>query len=220
MSDVTLVVTALDRLDLLRITLESFARYNTYPIEEMLIRDDSGIQGIWNETRELLFELDLPFPFRLLECEQMGQIRSVDTLIAEVKTPYVFHSEDDWEYTGLGFIEECLTILDKKVNSVWIRPKTDGVAVNRGELKQKNGVWYTETIPVKFSFNPHLRKMSDYTPYKQITGGVCYEDSISQHYEKLGLKTLWLDKGYCKHIGGDKPVNRGGLPYSLGIRKA
>ena len=54
-SDTTLVVTSCGRFDLLRRTLESFDRYNTAPIREVFITEDSGdsvvesCRGVWQE---------------------------------------------------------------------------------------------------------------------------------------------------------------------------
>lgn len=41
-SDVTLVITSCNRFDLLKKTIESFSRNNTYPIREVIIIEDSG----------------------------------------------------------------------------------------------------------------------------------------------------------------------------------
>ena len=43
--EVTMVITSCNRAELLEKTLESFVKYNTYPIKETFIIDDSGIQG-------------------------------------------------------------------------------------------------------------------------------------------------------------------------------
>ncbi|AHD17307.1 hypothetical protein C163_24070 [Pseudomonas sp. FGI182] len=45
-SDVTLVVTSCGRFDLLKDTLESFDRYNTAPIREVFITEDSGDDAV------------------------------------------------------------------------------------------------------------------------------------------------------------------------------
>ena len=41
MKDVSLVVTSCGRFDLLERTLDSFFKYNTYPIKEVIITEDS-----------------------------------------------------------------------------------------------------------------------------------------------------------------------------------
>jgi len=41
MNDVSLVITSCGRFDLLERTLDSFFKYNTYPIKEVIITEDS-----------------------------------------------------------------------------------------------------------------------------------------------------------------------------------
>lgn len=47
-SNVTLVITSCNRFDLLKKTLESFSKNNTYPIKEIIIIEDSGNPKIRN----------------------------------------------------------------------------------------------------------------------------------------------------------------------------
>ena len=51
-SDVTLVVTSCGRFDLLKDTLESFDRYNTAPIREVFITEDSGDDAVHDAVPE------------------------------------------------------------------------------------------------------------------------------------------------------------------------
>ena len=126
--------------------------------------------------------------------------------MSEVKSKYIFHSEDDWEYTRSGFIEDAFKVIDGAVQ-VWIREQNDGVVAKVSELKEMNGVEFVQTN--RFSFNPHLRSMDDYTKYESASGGVCFEDSLS------GGLTRWLINGACRHIGFTKPCNRGNNPYTV-----
>ena len=54
-----------------------------------------------------------------------GQIQSIVDTYKKIKTPYIFHCEDDWIYTRSGFIEDSLKILktDKKIIQVWLESK-------------------------------------------------------------------------------------------------
>lgn len=45
-SDITLVVTSCGRLDLLKLTLESFDRFNSAPIREVFITEDAGDERV------------------------------------------------------------------------------------------------------------------------------------------------------------------------------
>ena len=91
--EVTLIITSCNRNNLLSKTLCSFAKFNTYPIKECIIVEDSSF--ILDISR-----LDIPhldYPIRVISNRKnIGQVRSIDRAYAEVKTPYIFHCEDDW----------------------------------------------------------------------------------------------------------------------------
>jgi hypothetical protein len=226
MKDISVIITSCDRNDLFEITLRSFFAYNQYPIKEVLVRDDSGLLTVWTELEEILSEY-CPVPFRLLAPGQIGQIKSIDTLMAEVKTEYVWHSEEDWEYYKPGFIGKSLTILenDPKILTAWIRPPSDNVIAFytdndtvTGGIAHRFVETYEHTSG--WSFNPHLMRMSDYSNFEQMGWIPCREEVIGQHYKSLGFRTAWLIEGYCKHIGWDKPTVRPGTPYRDGVIKA
>jgi len=56
-TEVTLFITSCGRPALLRRTLESFVKYNTYPIKEAIVCEDSGIPGIIDFVVDIL-----PYP--------------------------------------------------------------------------------------------------------------------------------------------------------------
>ena len=173
---VTLVLTTNGRPELLKRTLASFHKCNTYKITEELIRDDS--------------------------VNHIGQIASCEELYSQVKTPFVFHCEDDWEFHKSGFIEEAFNALEDKVHSVWVRDEDDFDGHHRVK-PLVNGKWVVPSpISRGFSFNPHLFDMQYYVGFSgpEMQSGVCPEDSIGRYYMNAGLKTVWTP-GYCKHIG-------------------
>ena len=51
--DVTLFITSCGRPTLLRRTLESFVKYNRYPIKEVILCEDSGIKGVVDFARDI-----------------------------------------------------------------------------------------------------------------------------------------------------------------------
>lgn len=212
MKKVTVTITACDRLDLLDRTLRSFVQFNTYPIEKFLIRDDSGLEDVYYKTIEFLSDLHLSF--KMLERGQVGQPASIDRMLDEVETDYVFHLEDDWEFYRPHFIEDCFAVIDENTAQVWVRSHEDGVAAKVGDEIERNGVKANIVENHNFSFNPHLRRASD----MRFTGK--NETILSEWVRENGLETLWLKKGYCRHLGNDKPTNRPGTPYFSGVRKA
>jgi hypothetical protein len=190
----TVTITSCNRFDYFKRTLNSFLKYNTYPIKEYIVRDDSGLESAYSQIKQFLDSLDINY--QLLDIGKLGQLNSVDLLMSKVKTDFVFHTEEDWEYYREGFIQKALNIWQDDFLQVWIRPKSDGI---RGAIEKDCGN-YTVTEPTKFSFNPHLRSMKDFIPYSQIPKvHHSMEYNISEFYKDK--RTGWLTEGYTKHIG-------------------
>lgn len=218
---ITVTLSACDRLDLLERTLRSFVKHNTHPITEFLIRDDSGLESVWNQTK-ILMGLTLPMPHRLLPGGQLGQAKSIDRLVEEVKTPYIFHLEDDWEFDRPGFIEDCFKAIEWENKFGWgkigdfsqvrVRHHDDGSATQKETFPK--GLAYHCTNHL-FSLNPHLRKTDLIDKFEGKN-----ETILGEWVKEKKLKTLWLKEGYCRHIGGDKPTNRAGTSYHSGVLKA
>jgi hypothetical protein len=105
MEEVTIVITACNRPDLLEITINSFLQYNTYPIKQWIISEDSGNPNI-NQ------KLEKKFPEFMWITGRRGQIKSIDEAYSHVKTEYVFHLEDDWVFlTRRNYIGNSIRLL-------------------------------------------------------------------------------------------------------------
>ena len=106
--EVTLFITSCGRPRLLGKTLESFVKHNTYPIKEVILCEDSGIPNIVDFVKSIL-----PYPIIFCYNEmRMGQMKTIEKYTQLIKTPYVFHLEDDYEFFDSGFIEMSFKILD------------------------------------------------------------------------------------------------------------
>ena len=114
---VTFVLTSCGRVDLLDPTLESFLKKNSYKLEDLFLVEDSvdfnvydHIKRKWSKKFKCIFNKN-----------KKGQIQSIVDTYKKVKTPFIFHCEDDWVYTRSGFIEDSLKILqtDKKIIQVF-----------------------------------------------------------------------------------------------------
>lgn len=202
---VTCILTSCNRFDLLERTIESFFLYNTYPITDFIIYEDSGIK-----VPEYLYEL-YPFIKWITPKERTGQIVALDTIWAEVKTQYAFTMEDDWEFIENGFIEDSMRVLeqDAPVLQCWLHKK-DGVQPIEWRqgyaiLKPSGGLW------AGTRFSPALKRKADYDLIGSYGKHTTFEKhrpwkaeaAISQLYHKLGFVGAILPKIYIKHIGGD-----------------
>ena len=203
MIDYTLVVTSCGRFDLLEKTLESFYRHADCMPRSFILSDDSAeyLPSWCYNAADIIFNPLL----------RVGQIYSIDRAYQCVNTPYVFHCEDDWEFTSSGFIEESLEYLnaDAKVINHWLRSPddTNGHPHKDGRIATDyNRIWHG------FTFNPTLKRMSDYVPYSSLTvfnprKPWESEAAIGQYYKDKGYHATIGSKGYIKHIGEGRTVS-------------
>jgi hypothetical protein len=188
---VAFVLTSCGRWDLLEKTLDSFLECNTYPIKDYIIVEDSG-------NKDIVERIKSKYPFvQILENEiPIGQLKSIDKAYSAVTTPYIFHCEDDWFFHTEGdFIKESIDILESSPAclQVWLRDNEDNPHKSYDVVPEWEG-WNG------FSFNPGLRRLSDYgliRPYSQYKD----ERAIDQKYKSLGYYSKILPKTYCYHIG-------------------
>jgi hypothetical protein len=124
MSDVTFFLTSCKRHDLLKICLETFNEFNTYPIDRGIIIEDSDMDIEW--CRDILTQI--PNLELINTGGRKGQIRNIDRCFATIDTKYVFHCEDDFQFTKAGFIEPSIKILEAEPRciNVWLTPYEDG----------------------------------------------------------------------------------------------
>lgn len=218
---ITLFITACNRADLLHKTLLSFLKYNTYPIKKCIIIEDSEYIGI----NDFVYQIECPFPIEVIyNGKNIGQFESIEKGYSKIDTDYVFHCEDDWEFTASGFIEASLDILnrDPSVVTTWLRAHND-TSNHPIEFIDRGGYYYMQTgflsIWHGFTMNPGLRRMSDYwkfSPWSEtckpyLEGfGVLNEPDLSVLYYKNGYRGAITKKvdGYIKHIGWDRHIPR------------
>jgi len=219
---ITVVITSCGRIDLLKKTIHSFNRYNTFPVSNLIVIDDSG-----NEERQGMIEeymAAVRFTNRysvtlIKNKDNIGQVNSIDKVYAMVETPYIFHCEEDWEFYKHGFIEKSIDVLeaDEKIITVWLRERhdTNGHPHDEQVYTAKKTQYYLlskvfQNIWHGFTWNPGLRRVSDYDlikPFSQYDfgdGAAIAECHVGQEYEKLGFRGAILTEGYVKHIGYDE----------------
>ena len=167
----TFVLTSCGRTELLNKTLESFFSMNTFKLEKHYLVEDSvneevyrSIKNKWDKKIDLLFNK-----------EKKGQIKSIVETYKKIKTPYIFHCEDDWIYTRKKFIEDSLEIMktDEKIIQVWLESKESASRLDifdYGPLETiKNGKIGFRRVSCKegwewgyFSFRPGVKRLKDY----------------------------------------------------------
>ena len=227
-NDVTVVITSCNRPKLLEATLDSFFKYNTYPIKEIIIIDDSGNKGV----NDFVLSRYKYVRFNLLYNDtNIGQVKSIDIAYEYITTKYVFHCEEDWEFLKPHFIKESMKILqnDPKIFTVWLRPHNDlnnhpviysSKISNYYRMDDKFSYYYKNKKYTwcGFTFNPGLRRTSDvlkYHPYYKhcnidMSRNEVTEYEINEKYRDDGYYAVITDifDGYCKHIGYGHHVMR------------
>ncbi len=207
-SDITLVVTSCGRLDLLKRTLESFDRFNTAPIREVFITEDAGDEGVHAVIPAHWKDRTTAFVNR----PKLGQLASIDLAYGHVKTPYIFHCEDDWEFYRPAFVEDSRTILELRpdILQVWLRNYVYDLSVHSPyiHLGQRDVIGGVPCYPLisdkaewqSFSLNPGLRRLKEYelcAPFSGFGG----EKALSMRYAQLNLTAVALEGDAILHTG-------------------
>lgn len=227
--EITVCITSCGRWDLLETTIKSLVQFWDGPKpEKFLIYED---QNLTDRHKTILHDLvsksiNGQWPFEIYT-GKVGQIKAIDIMYEQVTTPYIFHLEDDWEFTKTGFIQKSIAILEEKPMTcqVWIREPNDRnghpaigqvITLESGVKYQLmktgfRGVWHG------FSFNPGLRRLSD---YQKLFPRAMYADIhwspsnpwqaeqlVGKQYFRHGFRAATLLEGFVRHIGNNRHVH-------------
>lgn len=218
MKEVTLVITSCNRIKLLNKTIESFKKYNTYPIKEKIIIEDSGNIEVYKELKE-----KYGHEFKILfNNPPLKQIKSIDKAYSEVNTEYIFHCEDDWLFYRPRFIEDSFKVLKSNplIKQVFLRSIEHDLKINHKSLiicdkpnEAESVFFYDVKMDDKFknknvdwstvSFNPGLIRKKDYNLIGSYSVAGFHEADISLWYKKKGFKSVAIENDAVKHIGWD-----------------
>jgi hypothetical protein len=221
MEPITAIFFSCRRLDLLKQTIDSFIRSDSYPLKDMIIVNDSGDSDIHHELR-----LSYPFCTLVLHPENVGLMKSIDLGYKHIKTEYFYHCEDDWCCNGKdGFLEQSLDIMlnNSNIEEVWLAdynnyPKDYEVLYTPNStpfqlLKENQNGWHGFTTACG------LKRKSDYLKvgfYSEIERGETiwhHERNIGLKYHNLGYRSAILLDEYVYNIGIGKSE------YKLGYEK-
>jgi hypothetical protein len=208
---VTLCLTSAGRPDLLERTLGSLLPEHGSSFQDVIVIDDLGSAECAQVVRKLC-----PRATVVLNEARLGQHRSIDRLYGLVKTPFIFHCEDDWRFDPGPMIEDCLkaamSIPDVSVVCVTATSELEPKTLDQAELKEIDGAkFWLRSATVKppwgcFTFNPHfVRRLlwEEHGPYAKYPT----EADISIHMKAHGLRIAQLVDGKCWHIGANRHVD-------------
>lgn len=147
---VTVTITTCKRIDLFRKTMNSFMNccldIDKY-VKEWICVDDNSSQ----EDRK---SMQNEYPFIRFICKDdnlRSHARSMNIILSEVKTPFIFHMEDDWKFfIQKNYISECLDVITSEesyaqclINKNYSELVTDNISGGRYN-ETNNGTRYYE----------------------------------------------------------------------------
>jgi hypothetical protein len=208
MKKITFCLTSCNRFDLLKRTLDSFFSVNTYPIHKFIITEDSGLLEMKNKIIDYFGDkINLIFNEK-----NLGIYKSIDNMYKFVDTEYLYHCEDDWEFSGnKNFIQESIDILEerKDIHRVCSRFDLPNDWLEQNIYSTSSGVKFTRLKDPHcgdwngFSNNPGLRRLSDYNNLKEKPA-VFTEHNCMLNSRKFNFRAAVLLNRSCRHIGNGR----------------
>jgi hypothetical protein len=226
---VTVCVTSCNRPNLLFDTIESFLSLNTYPITKFVVIEDSNNENIIDKLSKQYSFMNIIF-----NNGNIGQIKSIDRAYKDIHTKYIFHIEDDYKFHGnSNFIKESIDILEENdnIHQVWVRHienyntshnTIEGMFEHDTKLTSNGSPYKMVSSPhcgnwCGFSFNPGLRRLSDY--HKIFPNGyselLCDGDQAVMTEFKCNARAMEnnyraavLLNGACDNIGHNQSTYR------------
>lgn len=112
-NSITITMTTCKRFDLFEQTMNSFIQccldINQYVYEWIIIDDNSS-----QEDRQKMQSLYPFVKFVFKTQDQKGHANSMNMILQLVKTPYIFHMEDDWRFFHKdNYLTKCLAVINK-----------------------------------------------------------------------------------------------------------
>jgi GR25 family glycosyltransferase involved in LPS biosynthesis len=224
---VTITMTTCKRLDLFTKTVNSFLNcvLDIHLISEWFVIDDNSSENDRNIMKNLY-----PFITFIFKNEnEKGHAKSMNIIRNIVKTKYLFHLEDDWEFF---YPDNYLTYTKNVLNE---ENNIFQCLINLGYSEREQNVMVTHGN--SFFYNDILYYYHDYTPDQEKQAKIaskmptcCYWPNYSlrpsmlltsvfekvgeysveaSHFEmeyafrftNLGMKSVFLDSIYTYHIG-------------------
>ena len=242
--EVTLFITSCGRPHLLRRTLESFVKYNTYPIQQAIVCEDSAIPGSIDFVKDIL-------SFPVILCyneERIGQMKTIEKYTPLIQTPYVFHLEDDYEFFDYGFIELSFQIMETDPNISQVLLEDEQHDFFKVDIQNKlcykvmtndpndpNDSLYNngDGALAVFSWRPSLKRIEIQKlrmPYELWDDEYTIQLQINKlkYYAVVTKNETDGKKGFCHHIGKNhhvcetvqhkKILNRSDFPDKINIQ--
>lgn len=222
---VTLTITSCKRPDLFYKTIESF--------EKNCLDKDLITDVVWGDDHTSLEDVHKMRHFLMekfqgknvggftLQNELKGLASNLNTIWSIVKTKYIFHLEDDWEFIRSGhFIQDGIDIIEDTdhIKCVLVR----GLTQHPLRFTKTKHLPYQECLqetsrverPDNFhgySLNPGVQDIEFYRQYGSFRN-FGTEDTFGLRVYNDGFRTASLPDEYVKHIGETSSFNLNNTP--------
>lgn len=207
-NNVTLCLTMGGRPDLLRKSLESLK--DRYEFAKIIAINDFSDQRC-----DVVFKEIYPDGLLISDGVKRGHHGAINKLYENIDTEFVFHTEDDWVFTGFidfKLIQELL-LTQQSITSYCFREIRSFLSEEElGTVKQEifrtlrfNNLSRVHPEWYSFTFNPHItltqnmRRIGDFKNYKK-------ERHVSRALKKKHQFVAYADPGICVHIGEERSV--------------
>lgn len=218
---ITLVIVSCKRLDLLKITIETFFQ-NCLDIDligSIILIDDNSDSTGFLEIIQIIKKYNIP-TFFIHKFEHKGQVTSLNTVWDIIRTNYLFMLEDDWKcLIKDNFIRKAFQVMAENpdIKEFQFRINPEIMAV--GQIRQKTKDGSIEFIKYNydgahakdkqnrsswpgFNLNPGLWNFAEIKTLGKFNHEKCnFEYEYSRRFWKIGWKVGYFPSNVFEHIG-------------------
>ena len=164
---VTLTITTCKRFDLFEKTINSLI--NCVDINEIdfwfCVDDNSS-----DEDRQKMKELYPFFEFYFKDITEKGHPQSMNIIRNYVKTPYIFHLEDDWKFfVKRNYIKDAIDIIESN-KSIGQCLFNKNYAEIESDVDIKGGIYHTTNSGLRYFIHEYCRTQEDTINWKNKYG--------------------------------------------------
>lgn len=206
---VTFTITSCKRLDLFEKTMNSFLNCCTDidKIDSWLCVDDNSSE----EDRAVMKRLYPFFEFYMKEPHEKGHPVSMNIIRSKIKTPYIFHMEDDWKFFApKPYITMCLDVLgDNNVLGQCLVNKNYGETA-KDCVSIIGGVFKIAPYGTRYFIHENCENDEQYDKFYNIHG----RGANCAYWKHFSFRPSLLRKSVLDQLGAFSDITNFEMDYS------